>query len=233
MWQLGWSAICLAPALQPRTGILISNVRLAGTRPDASSEGPSLRFLLSHDAEIMLGVLIVVLGLDDVAAPRRVLRHRRVALIVVASVSSRMTNMTERSVARWPLVGRARAPRSRAAIAADWTGWHSAGTLVQGNLRFWAASRLVRTLACISTKNASGQVRVMMDVGEVQTRGHAGHSHKTRVPKNSRPTAATKGCSAKTSPACAGRGMAAASPRRQEAPPMRHSGNGGSPPKWG
>ena len=102
-----------------------------------------LRPLLSHDAEIVLGVLIVVLGLDDVAAPRRVLRHGGVALIVVTCVSSPVTNMTGRPVARRPLVGRARALRSRATIAADWTEWRSARTLVQGSLRCWGR-QLVR-----------------------------------------------------------------------------------------
>ena len=71
-----------------------------------------LRPLLSHDAEIVFGVLIVVIGLYAVTAPCRVLRHSGGALIVATCVSSHVTLMTGRPVARRPVVGRARALRS-------------------------------------------------------------------------------------------------------------------------
>ena len=92
----------------------------------------SLRALLPHDPEIVLGVLIEVLGFDDVTAPRCILRHRGVALIVVAGVLSRVAPLTGRADARWPLVGRAMSLRSRGVFAAMLAERLSARTLVRG-----------------------------------------------------------------------------------------------------
>ena len=71
-----------------------------------------LRPLLFHDAKIVLGVLVVVLSLDHIAAPRRILRHRGVALIVVAGVLRGVAAVTGRADARRPLVGWSRALRT-------------------------------------------------------------------------------------------------------------------------
>jgi hypothetical protein len=80
-------------------------------------ERPPLRALLSQHAEIVLGVLVEILGFDDVSAPRRVPRQGGVVLIVVAGVADRLASIAGWSDAWWPLMGRAVALRPRAVIA--------------------------------------------------------------------------------------------------------------------
>ena len=75
-----------------------------------------LRALLSHHAKVVLGVLVAVLGLNDVTASRRILRHRGVALVVVAGVLRRVTPFARSADSRWPLLYRPMAVRSLATI---------------------------------------------------------------------------------------------------------------------
>lgn len=62
--------------------------------------------VLLHCTEIMLGVLIEVLGFNHFTAPRRILRHGGVSLVVVASVLSRLASLTRRADAGRPLAER-------------------------------------------------------------------------------------------------------------------------------
>jgi hypothetical protein len=95
----------------------------------------TLSVLLPHDAEIMLGMLVTVLGLDDVAAPRRILGHIGVPFVILTCVLDGMAHITKWTDARRPLVGRAIALWSRAVIAAVWPKRFSRRALVQGDLR--------------------------------------------------------------------------------------------------
>jgi hypothetical protein len=69
-----------------------------------------LRILLSHDAEIVLGMLVEVFSLDDLTAPRGIPRHGGVALVVVTRILHGVAWVPWRTDARWSLVGRARTP---------------------------------------------------------------------------------------------------------------------------
>src|SRR4051794_28516165 len=90
----------------------------------------SLGILLFHYPEIVLGVLVVVLGLDYVTPPRRILRHRRVALVIVAGSLSGVATVTGRADAGRPLMRGAMPLWARRAIVAVRTIWLSTWTLV-------------------------------------------------------------------------------------------------------
>jgi hypothetical protein len=101
------------------------------------------RLLFFHDAEVMLGMLVAVLGLDLITTSRRVLCHVGVLLIILTCISTRTPRITGRPDARRPLLMRARAAlRLRAAMAAMWAVAWSARTLVQGVLRCWGSGHL-------------------------------------------------------------------------------------------
>jgi hypothetical protein len=95
----------------------------------------TLTALLAHDAEIMLGMLVTVLGLDGVSAPRRIFGHIGVPLVILTCVLDGMAHITKWMDARWPLVGRAIALWSRAVIAAVRPKRLSRRALFQDDLR--------------------------------------------------------------------------------------------------
>ena len=94
-----------------------------------------LRALLSHHAKVVLGVLVAVLGLNDVTASRRVLSHRGVALVIVAGVLRRVTASAWGANTGWPLLRRSMTLRSLATIVPVRAELLSAWTLVQVDLR--------------------------------------------------------------------------------------------------
>ena len=58
----------------------------AKTATARSRSSVKLRVLLSHDPEIVLGVLVEIFSLDDIAAPRGILRHHSVTLVVATRI---------------------------------------------------------------------------------------------------------------------------------------------------
>jgi hypothetical protein len=111
-------------------------VRQLGFRRDGRVSGAQLppAVLLSHDPEIMLGMLVAILSLYDVAAPRCILRRGRVALVVVARVLRSVAPITRRANAGRSLVCRAMSVRSRAVVTAIGVE-RSSAALVQDSLR--------------------------------------------------------------------------------------------------
>ena len=60
--------------------------------------------LLPHQPQVVLGVLVEVLSLDNITAPRRVLRHSGKSLVIVASISGHVPRIAVRADARRAMV---------------------------------------------------------------------------------------------------------------------------------